>query len=129
MRTRFRRFAHALFDGGNIFTRNIAALDLVDEVNALPELTRCQTKLDAAELARTTRLLFVGIGDRDFFREGRSVGHLRTANIVLSLEFTAHDTDHDSQLKFNQSVDESRVQFWLRADREDWTLTRKRMER
>src|SRR3546814_1176089 len=89
----------------------MAALDLFDEVNARPALTRCQTKLDAAELARTTRLLFVGIVDLDFLREGLSVGHLRRANIGLYLEFTAHAIDQDFQVKLTHALDDSLARF------------------
>src|SRR3546814_19863012 len=117
--TRFRRFAHALFDGGNIFTRNIAALALVDEVNALPALTRCQTKLDSAELASTPRLLIVGIVDLDFLREGLSGGHPRRAHICPYLEFTAHASDQAFQGNLPHTLDERLARSMVRghADR------------
>src|SRR3546814_11722818 len=86
-------------------------------------------KLDAAELARTTRLLFVGIVDLDFLREGPSVGHLRRANIGLYLEFTAHAIDQDFQVKLTHALDDSLARFMVRADAEAWNLCRKTIER
>src|SRR3546814_9172761 len=86
-------------------------------------------KLDAAELARTTRLLFVGIVDLDFLREGLSVGHLRRANIGLYLEFTAHAIDQDFQVKLTHALDDSLTRFMVRGDAEAWILCGKTIER
>src|SRR5690606_1429154 len=84
--TVFGRLAHALFDRRDIFARNVAALDLVDEGDARTAFARSDADLDAAELARTARLLLVGVVDVDRLRERFAVRHLRRADIRLDLE-------------------------------------------
>src|SRR3546814_2842117 len=54
----FGRLAETLFHRRDIFARNVAALDLVDEGDAATALARRDLDLDAAELAdrKSTRL-------------------------------------------------------------------------
>src|SRR3546814_19013320 len=59
----------ALFDRRDIFARNVAALDLVQEGDARAAFAGSDADLDAAELARAARLLLVGIVDIDGLRE------------------------------------------------------------
>ena len=54
--------AHTLLDRRDVFLRNVTALDLVFEDDALAALTRSDDNLGFTKLTRTTRLLLVRVG-------------------------------------------------------------------
>src|SRR3546814_16045845 len=95
----------ALFDRRDIFARNVAALDLVQEGDARAAFAGSDADLDAAELARAARLLLVGIVDLDDLRERFAVRHLRSAHVRYHLEPALHPTNHDVEAKLDPALD------------------------
>src|SRR3546814_10981994 len=97
----------ALFDRRDIFARNVAALDLVQEGDARATFAGSDADLDAAELARAARLLLVGIVDIDGLRERFAVRHLRRADVRFDLELALHAIDEDVEGKLAHALDEN----------------------
>src|SRR5690606_7147253 len=104
-RTAFGHRTDALVHRRNVFARDIAALDLVDELVAFATVRRTGDDLDATELAGTTRLLLVGVVDLDFAAQGLAVGHLGRAHIGLDLELALHAVDQNLEMEFTHSLD------------------------
>src|SRR3546814_8414733 len=102
--TVFGRLAHALFDRRDIFARNVAALNLVDESDARAAFAGSDADLDAPELARAARLLLVGIVDIDGLRERFAVRHLRRADVRFDLELALHAIDEDVEVKLAHAL-------------------------
>src|SRR5205823_13689925 len=83
--SRYTRYLHSFptrrssdLDRGDIFLGDVAALDLVEELEARSTLGRDHVDLDFAELAGATRLLLVGVGEVDRLREIFAIGDLRS---------------------------------------------------
>src|SRR3546814_14016700 len=93
------RLAEALFHRREIFARDVAALDLVEELVARTALAGDDRHLDPAELARSARLLLVGVVDVDLLREIFAIGDLRRAHIGLDLELALHAVDQDFEVE------------------------------
>src|SRR5690606_5408972 len=76
-----RACAHDRFDtllnAGDVFLRNSATNDGVDEFEALTGFTRLDDDLDTSKLTRTTRLLLVGVVLFSLAGDGLTVSHLR----------------------------------------------------
>ena len=128
-RTGFCRFAHALFDRGDIFLGNVTALDFVLEGDARATLTGLNGELDAAELTRTTRLLFVRVVDIDFARQIFAVGHLGCADIGFHLEFATHTVNDDVEVKFAHALDDRLTRFMVGRYAERGIFSRQTVER
>src|SRR5205823_8995915 len=105
-RTRFSGLAHALLDRRNIFLRDVAALDLIEELKASAALAGDDLHLHFAELARAARLLLVGVGELDRLREIFAIGDLRSADIGLDLELALHAVDEDLEVKLAHPLDD-----------------------
>src|SRR3546814_21144803 len=88
----------------DIFARNVAALDLVDESDARAAFAGSDADLDAPELARAARLLLVGIVDIDGLRERFAVRHLRRADVRFDLELALHAIDEDVEVKLAHAL-------------------------
>src|SRR3954471_17746500 len=88
-------FAKPLLDRRDIFLRDVAALDLVEELEARPAFARDDVDLDLAELTGAARLLLVGVGQVDRLREILAISDLRSADIGLDLELALHAVDEN----------------------------------
>ena len=89
--------ANALLDRRDIFPRHVAALDLVDEDDALAALAGFDGDLDAAELAGAARLLLVRVVDVDLAGEALAVRHLQRADVCLDATLN-QCREHDREL-------------------------------
>src|SRR3546814_675573 len=78
-RARRGHFANALFHRRDIFARHVAALHLVDELDARAALARLDGDLDPPELAGAARLLLVRIVDVDLLREAFAIDRKSTS--------------------------------------------------
>src|SRR3546814_947863 len=100
------RLAEALFHRRDIFARDVAALDLVEELVARTALAGDDRHLDPAELARSARLLLAGVVDVDLLREIFAIGDLRRAHIGLDLELALHAVDQALEVEFAHDHDD-----------------------
>ena len=114
---------------GNIFLRDVAALDLVDEDEARAALAGNDADLDLAELARAARLLLVGVGQVDRLREIFAIGDLRSADIGLDLELALHAVDQDLEVELAHPLDDRLARFMVGGDAERRILARQAVER
>src|SRR3954471_21933846 len=105
-RPRLGSLAQALLDGRNIFLGNVAALDLVEELEARSALAGDDVDLDLAELTGAARLLLVGIGQVDRLAEIFAIGDLRRADIGLDLELALHAVDEDLEVELAHPLDD-----------------------
>src|SRR6185312_11164231 len=97
----------ALLDRRDVFARNHAALDGVDELEALAGFLRFDLEHDVAVLALAARLaheLAFGIFDR--LADGFAVSHLRLAHIGLDTEFALHAVDDDFKVQLAHAGDD-----------------------
>src|SRR3954454_4760144 len=78
--------AQPLLDRRNIFLGDVAALDLVDELEARSALRRADADINFGELAGAPRLLLVGVGEVDRLPEIFAISYLRRADIGLDLD-------------------------------------------
>src|SRR3546814_13409975 len=103
----------------DIFARHVAALHLVDELDARAALARLDGDLDPPELAGAARLLLVRIVDVDLLREAFAIGHLRRAHVRLDLELALHAIAEDFQVKFTHALADRLTAFMVcrHADR------------
>src|SRR4029079_16335350 len=98
--------AHPLLDRRDIFARDDAALDLVEELETGAALPWDDLHLHFAELAGAARLLLVGVGQLDRLREILAIGDLRSADIGLDLELALHAVDEDLEVELAHSLDD-----------------------
>src|SRR5215813_2167416 len=77
---------HALLDRRNVLVRNHAALDLVDELEALAARHRLEPQVDLTELAAAPRLLLVTVFALRLGLDRLAVRHLRAAQHDLDAE-------------------------------------------
>src|SRR3546814_3917634 len=108
-RPRLGGLAEALFHRRDVFARHVAALDLVEELEARAALAGDDLDLDLAELARAARLLLVGIGQFHRLAEIFAIRHLRRADIRFALELTLHAIDQDFEVKLAHSLDDGQI--------------------
>ena len=121
--------AHALLDRRDIFARDVAALDLVEEGDAGAALARGDRDLDLAELAGAARLLLVGVGQLDRLREALAIGDLRSADIGLDLELALHAVDQDVEVELAHALDDRLARFMIGRDAERGILGGQAVER
>ena len=98
--------------------RDVAALDLVEELEARAALARDHVDLDLAELAGAARLLLVGVGQLDRLREIFAIGDLRSADIGLDLELALHAVDEDLEVELAHPLDDRLAGFMVGGDAE-----------
>src|ERR1043165_1795876 len=101
-----RRLLHALLDRRDVLARDVAALDLVDELEARAALAGDDLYLHLAELAGAARLLLVGVGELDRLREILAIGDLRSADVRLDLELALHAVDEDLEVELAHPLDD-----------------------
>src|SRR3546814_19309976 len=89
----------------DIFARHVAALHLVDELDARAALARLDGDIDPPELAGAARLLLVRIVEVDLLREALAIGELRRAHVRLDFELALPAIDVDFQVKFTNDLD------------------------
>src|SRR5690606_24091812 len=120
--------AHALLDRRDVLARDVAALDLVDEDDALATLARRDANLGAAELARATRLLLVRVVDLDLAGERLAVRHLRRTDVGLDLELALHAVDDDVEVELAHPLDDRLAGLVVGRDAERGVLGREASE-
>ncbi len=104
--------------------RDVAALDLVEELEARAALAGDDLDLDLAELAGAARLLLVGVGELDRLREILAIGDLRSADIGLDLELALHAVDEDLEVELAHPLDDRLARFMVGGDAERRVLAR-----
>ena len=85
-RAGLERLLDALLDRRDVLRRNDAALDFVDELEALAGLLRGELEADVRVLAATTGLLDVLVLVVDGNGDRLAVRNLRSANVALDVE-------------------------------------------
>ena len=96
----------ALGDAGDEFLRHRAADDLALELVAGARLLRLEHDLDAGELARTARLLLVGVVDFGALGDGFAIRHLRSADVAVHLVLAAQYVDLNLQMQLAHALDD-----------------------
>src|SRR3954466_11590464 len=114
----FGSLAQSLLDRRNIFLGDVAALDLVDELEARSALSRGDADLDFGELAGAARLLLVGVCEVDRLREILAIGDLRRADIGLDLELALHAVDQDLEVELAHPLDDRLPRLMVGGDAE-----------
>src|SRR5690606_237833 len=117
-----RACAHDRFDtlrhARDVFLRDSAADDGVDEFETLTGFTRLDNDLDAGELTRTTRLLLVGVVFFGLAGDRLTVSHLRLTDVGFHLEFTTHTVDENVEVKFTHARNDGLAGFFVGLDAE-----------
>ena len=85
--------------------------------------------LDFGELARTARLLLVGVGQVDRLREIFAIGDLRRADIGLDLELALHAVDEDLEVELAHPLDDRLARFMVAGHAERRILASETIER
>ncbi|EAQ30599.1 hypothetical protein NAP1_07465 [Erythrobacter sp. NAP1] len=127
--TTFSLLAHALFNRRDVFARNVTALDLVFEDDALAAFTGGDDNLGFTELTRTTRLLLVGVGELDFAGERFAVCHLRRTDVCFDLELALHTIDENVEVKLAHALDDRLTAFVVGRHAEAGILGSQAVER
>ena len=116
--TGFAGLFHALFGGLDVFLGNNTAHDLVDELETGARLAGLHFDHDMAVLTFTTgltgELAFTTSGATDGF----PIGHLRSTDVGLHLEFPQHAVHQDFQVKLTHAGDHGLAGFLIRVDAE-----------
>src|SRR6185437_9098485 len=94
------------------------------ELEAGTRLIRLNTELDTSELARTTRLLLVGVIVFHSLGDRLAVGHLRRTDIGFHLELALHAIDDDVEMKLAHAGDDGLARFLVGLDPEARILGR-----
>ena len=88
-------------DRRDVFLRDAAAADLVEEFVTATRAGVLERDGDFGVLARTTRLLFMGVGRVfDGLGDGFAVRHLRLTNGCINFELTKHAIDEHLKMQF-----------------------------
>jgi hypothetical protein len=114
-----QRVDQALFHCRDELARHHAALDLVDELEALARFLRLDGEHDVTVLALTAGLtdeLAVDVGDLG--ADGFAVSHLRLADVGFDAEFALHAVDDDFQVQLAHAGDDGLARFLVGADAE-----------
>jgi hypothetical protein len=109
----------ALFHRGDELARHHAALDGVDELEALARLLRFDLQHHVTVLALAARLaheLAFDVGHR--LADGLAVGHLRLADVGLDAELALHAVDDDFQVQLAHAGDDGLATFLVGAHAE-----------
>src|SRR3954453_21601126 len=117
-RPRFGGLAKSLLDRRNIFLGNVAALDLVEELEARSAFAGSDVDLDLAGLARPPRLLFGRISQFHRLPEILAIGDLRGADVGLDLEFALHAIDEDLEVELAHPLDDRLTRLMIAGDPE-----------
>ena len=110
---------HALFHRRDVLARHHAALDRVDELEALAGFLRLDLEHDVAVLALAARLaheLAFGVVDR--LADGFAVGHLRLADVGFHAELALHAVDDDFEVQLAHAGDDGLARFLVGLDAE-----------
>ena len=104
---------NTVVDSRDVFLRDSAANDGVDELIALACLVRLDLDLDVTVLALTTRLtsvlgLLIGL-----LADGLTVSDLRCADVSLDLELTEQTVDDDLQMELAHAGDDGLTSLFV----------------
>ena len=128
-RSRTQDRLDALLNARDVFLRHRTADDLGVEGEALADLCRLEHHLDAGELARTARLLLVGVIDFRTTRDRLAIGDLRGADIRLDLVLATHTVDEDVEMQFTHAGDDRLAALFVGLDAEGRILGSEAVER
>ncbi len=95
-----------LFDRRNVFLRDGAADDVVDEFEAFARLTRIDADLDVSVLTVSAGLLRVLVIDVSCAGDSLFIRYLRLADIRFDLELSEESVDDDLQMEFAHARDD-----------------------
>src|SRR6185369_8095046 len=103
----------------DVFARHHAALDRIDELEALPGRVRLDLEHDVPVLALAAGLanelafaVFDDLADRF------AIGHLGLAHVGLDAELTPHAVDDDLQVQLAHAGDDGLARFLVGLDAE-----------
>src|SRR5690606_15980238 len=105
-RSLIHRGLEALLDGWDKLTRDVAALDLINELETDAGFVRTDLDVDLGKLSATTRLLLVCVVLVHTCANGFAVSHLRTSDIGLYLELAPQAIDDDLQVQLAHAGDD-----------------------
>ncbi len=128
--TELHGFLDTSVDRGDVFLRDTATGDGVDEFVTRASFLRLEIDDDATELTGTTGLLLVRVFDLlDLLAEGLAVGHLRLADVRLDLELALHAVDQDVEVELAHACDDRLAGFLVGVDAEGRILFSKTLDR
>ncbi len=117
-----QRLSHPLLSRADEFARDGAALDFVDELEALPG-RRLDVDHDVAELAAAAGLADEARLDLlDLLADRLAVGDLRLADVGLDFELAQHAVDDHLEVKLAHAVDQGLAGFLVAFDLEGRVL-------
>mmetsp|Transcript_28730 Transcript_28730/g.77352 ORF Transcript_28730/g.77352 Transcript_28730/m.77352 type:complete len:596 (-) Transcript_28730:17-1804(-) len=109
----------ALLHARDVLLRHNAALDLLRKLEVgLGGVLRLEDHLNTRELARTTRLLLVGVVDLGLLGDGLTVGDLRRALVALDVELTAHAVHNDLKVELAHALDNGLARLLIARETE-----------
>ncbi|ABA49010.1 hypothetical protein BURPS1710b_3780 [Burkholderia pseudomallei 1710b] len=127
---RLQRILDALVDGRDVFARNHAALDLVEELVALALLVRLERDDRVTVLAATARLLDELAVDVLRRRADRfAVRDLRLADGRFHAEFTLHPVDQNFEVELAHARNDRLARFFVGLHAERRIFLRETVQR
>ena len=116
-RTRLQLLLDAFINGRDVFARNYAAFDVVDELVTFRVRARLQwvhVDHNVTVLTATTRLLGVLTFNIGNLRANRfAVSYLRFAHVSFNVEFTLHAVNDDVEVQFTHTGDDGLVRLFV----------------
>ena len=128
-RTRLERLADALLDRRDVLRRNHAALDLVDELEALARLLRSELEADVRVLTAAAGLLDVLVLVVDRHRDRLAIRDLRSADVAVDVELAFQTVDDDLEIELAHAGDDRLGGLLVEGDDEGRVFHRERVER
>ncbi len=127
-RTGFKRLLDALFDGGDVFGGNHAALDLVDELEALAGLLRLELQAHMGVLTAAAGLLDVLVLMVDRRGNRFAVCDLRRTNVAIDVELAFQTVHDDFEVELAHAGDNRLGSLLVERDHEGGVFHRKSVE-
>ena len=112
----------ALFDGRDIFLRHRATHNAIVEFNPFVPFLWFEDDLHFSVLARTARLLLVGIGFGMRLGDGFTISHLRRADIRIHTIFALQAVNDDFQMQFAHAGQNGLAGFLIGTQAERWVF-------
>ena len=127
-RTSLESLLDALFDRRDVFRRNHAALDLVDELEALAGFLRFELEAHMSVLTATTGLLDVLVLVLDRSRDRLAVSNLRSAHVASDVEFAFQTVNDNFEVKLTHTGDDRLARLLIVGNDEGRVFHRESVE-
>src|SRR5690242_19907313 len=117
----------SFMNGSDEFLRNRPAINLVDEFK-VSFFQRLNISCDSAVLSGAAGLLFMGIVELGFARDGLEIGNLWSSCFNFGGVFTLHAFDIHIQVQLTHSRNDRFARFFVNTSPERWIFLREPLQ-